>query len=81
MRFVEAEIDDGLRGVVEGVALVGHGMGTVMGWRKGEALRVCLQFESPSPAGRSSQRAGTHAKCGRILHGARGRAGEGVSNH
>ena len=26
MRFVEAEIDDGLRGVVEGVALVGHGL-------------------------------------------------------
>ena len=35
----------------------------------------------PSPAGRSPQRAGTHAKCVRILHGARGRDGEGVSNH
>ena len=34
---------------------------------------------SPSPAGRSPQRAGTHAKCGRILHGARGRAGVGVA--
>ena len=30
---------------------------------------------SPSPAGRSPQRAGTHAKCVRILHGARGRVG------
>ena len=39
-----------------------------------------LRRISPSPAGRSPQRAGSHAKCGRILRGARGRAGEGVSD-
>ena len=36
---------------------------------------------SPSPAGRSPQRAGTHAKCVRILRGAWGRAGEGVDDN
>ena len=40
------------------------------------SLRTCLK--SPSPAGRSPQRAGSHAKCIRILRGARGRVGEGV---
>ena len=39
-------------------------------WSKTETAQ-----ESPSPAGRSPQRTGTHAKYGRILRGARGRVG------
>ena len=60
-----------------------HGGGrssVIIGWVTGFALGVLTIETSPSPAGRSPQRAGTHAKCGRILHGARGRVGEGVGD-
>ena len=41
---------------------------------------VCNLKNPLSPAGRIPQRAGTHAKCVRILRGARGRVGVGVND-
>ena len=45
---------------------------------KNQPLPIFRRF-APSPAGRSPQRAGSHAKCVRILHGARGEGWGGGS--
>ena len=40
----------------------------------------CAEYPPPPQGAQRLQRAGTHSKCGRILNGARGRVGVGVSD-